>query len=110
MVDSAIVGRDIVIVKEETLLYCTLVSQKLLCEAKGGLHLLKLVTGVDISTRAVNKSGRPGKEVKRRSRTAAAEANRVAFLRSTFIVLCAIRKMKQNCMNPSSITKSFGAC
>ena len=74
------------------------------------LHLLKLVTGVDISTRAVNKSGRPGKEVKRRSRTAAAEANRVTFLRSTSIVLCVIQKTKLNCMNASSITKSFGAC
>jgi hypothetical protein len=47
---------------------------------------LKLVTGVDISTRAVNRSGRPGKEVKRRSRTAAAEANNVAFLLSISIV------------------------
>jgi hypothetical protein len=28
-------------------------------------HLLKLVTGVDISTRAVNSSGRPGNEVEK---------------------------------------------
>lgn len=74
------------------------------------LHLLKLVTGVDISTRAVNRSGRPGKEVKRRSRTAAAEANRVTFLRSMSIVeLCVIEETKLNCMNASWITKSFGA-
>jgi hypothetical protein len=49
-------------------------------------HLLKLVTGVDISTRAVNSSGRPGNEVKRRSRTAAAAPNSVAFLLSMLIL------------------------
>jgi len=47
-------------------------------------HLLKLVTGVDTSTRPVNKSGRPG-EAKRRSRTAAAAPNRLAFPLSKFI-------------------------
>jgi hypothetical protein len=47
---------------------------------------LKLVTGVDISTRAVNRSGRPGKAVKRRRRTAAAAPKMVAFLLSIFIV------------------------
>lgn len=50
------------------------------------LHLLKLVTGVDISTRPVNKSGRPGKEVKSKSRTAAAAPNMAPFLRSMFIM------------------------
>ncbi len=49
-------------------------------------HLLKLVTGVDISTRAVNSSGRPGNDVKRRSRTAAAAPNSVAFLLSMLIL------------------------
>lgn len=46
------------------------------------LHLLKLVTGVDISTRAVIKSGRPGNPMKRRSRAAAAAPNKAAFLLS----------------------------
>jgi hypothetical protein len=50
------------------------------------LHLLKLVTGVEISTRAVIKSGRPGKPVKRRSRMAAAAPKRTAFLLSILIV------------------------
>lgn len=50
------------------------------------LHLLKLVTGVDISTRPVNRSGRPGKEVKRRIRTAAAAPNNAAFLLSMFVL------------------------
>ena len=47
---------------------------------------MKLVTGVDISTRAVRRSGRPGKPVKSSRRTAAAAANIVAFLLSIFIV------------------------
>lgn len=49
-------------------------------------HLLKLVTGVEISTRAVNRSGRPGKEEKRRSRTAAAAPKMAAFLLSIVIL------------------------
>jgi len=40
---------------------------------------LKLVTGVDISTRPVRRSGRLGKVVKSRIRTAAAAPNRAAF-------------------------------
>jgi len=52
---------------------------------KGEVRLLKLVTGVDISTRAVNKSGRPGNEVNSRKRTAAAAPNKVAFLLSILI-------------------------
>lgn len=47
---------------------------------------MKLVTGVEISTRAVNRSGRPGKPVYNSSRTAAAAPKRVAFLLSIFIV------------------------
>ena len=51
------------------------------------IHLLKLVTGVEISTRAVNRSGSPGKPVKRSSRTAAAAPNSVAFLLSILIIV-----------------------
>jgi hypothetical protein len=50
------------------------------------LHLLKLVTGVEISTRAVNRSGRPGNEVKSRSRTAAAPPKITAFLLSMLML------------------------
>jgi hypothetical protein len=50
------------------------------------LRLLKLVTGVDISTRAVRRSGRPGNPVKSSRRKAAAAPNRAAFLRSIFMV------------------------
>ena len=48
----------------------------------GALHRLKLVTGVDISTRPVRRSGREGKAKKRTSLRAAAEVKRVAFRRS----------------------------
>jgi hypothetical protein len=40
---------------------------------------LKLVTGVEISTRPVSNSGSPGKEVKRQIRTAAAAPRSAAF-------------------------------
>jgi hypothetical protein len=76
-----------VIVKEETLLhYNSQLWHKVRMRQQLNLHLLKLVTGVDISTRAVSKSGRPGNEVKSRSRTAAAAPKRAAFLLSTLIV------------------------
>ena len=51
------------------------------------IHLLKLVTGVEISTRAVNRSGRPGNEVKSRSRTAAAALKMTAFLLSILMLI-----------------------
>jgi hypothetical protein len=51
------------------------------------IHLLKEVIGVDISTRAVNRSGRVGNEVKRRSRTAAAAPNSAAFRLSMSIAV-----------------------
>lgn len=46
------------------------------------LHRLKLVTGVDISTRPVRRSGKEGKAKKSTSLRAAAEVKRVAFRRS----------------------------
>lgn len=46
------------------------------------LRLLKLVTGVDISTRPVNRSGRDGNAKTRSSRTATAAPIMVAFRRS----------------------------
>jgi len=55
-------------------------------DSAANLHLLKLVTGVEISTRAVKRSGSPGNEVKRRSLTAAAAPKITAFLLSTFIL------------------------
>ena len=52
-----------------------------------GLHRLKLVTGVDISTRLVNKSGRAGKNTIRSRRTAAAALKSAVFRLSISIVL-----------------------
>lgn len=84
MVDTSIVWRDIVVVEIESFLYYATVSGGPNKELTA-IHLLKLVTGVDISTRPVNRSGSPGKEVKRRRRRAAAAAKRPAFLLSIFI-------------------------
>ena len=46
------------------------------------LHRLKLVTGVDISTRPVRSTGNEGKAKNKMSLRAAAELNRIAFRRS----------------------------
>ena len=46
------------------------------------LHRLKLVTGVDISTRPARRSGREGKAKKSKSLSEAAEVKRMAFRRS----------------------------
>jgi hypothetical protein len=46
-------------------------------------RLLKLVTGVDTSTRPVSKSGREGNKSRSKSRRARAPPNTAAFLRST---------------------------
>jgi len=83
VVNSSIVGGNIMVVQKESLLYY-LVSALTLKPKPANSHLLKLVTGVETSTRPVNKSGRPG-DVKRSSRTAAAAANNVAFLLSMLI-------------------------
>ena len=85
MIDAPVVWRYIVIVKKESFLHYNVVSYwkvRISCF----LHLLKLVTGVDISTRPVNKSGSPGNEVKSSIRTAAAAPNTAAFLLSILIL------------------------
>lgn len=85
VVDAAIVRPDIVVIEKETFLYCSRIEVSMLfrrckkeCEL-GGLHLLKLVTGVEISTRSVNKSGKPGDKEKRASRRRTAPRNTPAF-------------------------------
>lgn len=72
--------------KERVLLALTQCQLQFQSICKISSRLLKLVTGVDISTRSVNRSGRPGKDVKRRRRTAAAAPNSVAFLLSMLMV------------------------
>jgi hypothetical protein len=85
VVDSAVVRRDIMGIKEETFLYCCRASAEILFTLWPYTRRLKLVTGVDISTRPVKRSGRPGKENSRR-RTAAAAPNRAALRLSTFMI------------------------
>ena len=50
------------------------------------VRLLKLVTGVDISTRPVRRSGNEGKAAKRTNRNSAAAPKRAVFRRSITIL------------------------
>lgn len=74
------------VVEEQSFLHYIKSEGSHLRRSENTVHLLKLVTGVEISTRAVNKSGRPGNPVKSSNRTAAAAPNKVAFLLSIFIL------------------------
>lgn len=65
---------------------CLLSVNGLLLADGRHIRLLKLFTGVEISTRPVIKSGSPGNAVNSRRRTAAAIPKRTAFLLSTAIV------------------------
>lgn len=90
MVEAAIVGRDVVRVEEESFLYyksCQISSIALASPGmESNIRLLKLVTGVDTSTRPARRLGRPGKTVNSSSRSAAAPPKRSAFCLSTAIV------------------------
>ena len=84
MKDTAIIGRDVVGVKKEAFLHWNMSVRAVLSRmGTRVLHRLKLVTGVEISTRPVRRSGREGKAKKSMSRRAAAEVYRMAFRRST---------------------------
>ena len=72
MKDTTIVGRNIVGIEEKTFLHLAEVSEEIFVKRISS-HLLKLVTGVDISTLPVNRSGREGKAKNKSSLTAAAE-------------------------------------
>ena len=85
MVDTAVVGGDIMIIEEEPFLYCKTLAL-LVVLALQIIRLLKLVIGVDISTRPVNKPGSPGNEVNRSRRAAAAAPNSAALLLSMSIM------------------------
>lgn len=90
--------------KERGPLVLLLVSLELNAPIELISHLLKLVTGVEISTRPVKRSGRPGKEVTRRSRTAAAAPNRAAFLLSIVMLIASTsERMKLDCFLMKSV-------
>lgn len=78
MVDAAVVGRDIVVVQKETFLYCKGSVSKTKTQGADRLRRLKLVTGVEISTRPVSRSGSPGRSVKMANRRTAAPMYRPA--------------------------------
>lgn len=86
MVEAAIVGRHVVGVEEEAFLYCNLCQTSVVpsqSEVVYNIRLLKLVTGVDTSTRPARRLGSPGKTVNSKSRSAAAPPKRSAFCLST---------------------------
>lgn len=95
MVYAAVIGRDIVCVEKDALLHCgqqLVVSMGWGDEGLGGyIRRLKLVTGVETSTRPARTSGRAGKRMKSRSLSAAAAAPR----RSS--VCCVSTGMTANC-------------
>ena len=85
--DAAIVWGDIVGVEEEAFLHWALsvilsVMTSVQWIGTRFLHRLKLVTGVDISTRPVRRTGREGNVKKSMSLRAAAEVKRTPFRRS----------------------------
>ena len=73
--------------KERGPLVLLLVSIELNAPIELILTSLETCYWIEISTRPVKRSGRPGKEVKRRSRTAAAAPNRAAFLLSIVMLI-----------------------
>lgn len=62
-------------------------------------HLLKLVTGVETSTRPVRMSGSEGNMANRANLTAAAAAKRVIFRRSSDISSAAVERVDSNAVN-----------
>lgn len=92
MEDTTIVGPDIVVIQKQSLLHyedsqCTgLNAASRLWELRCALHRLKLVTGVEISTRPVSRSGRLGKAVDRTSLSKAAPAKTPTLLCKVMVV------------------------
>jgi hypothetical protein len=81
MENTTIVRGYIVRVEENTFEYCTKLFQKLLHSSQlvADIHLLKLETGVEISTLFVRIVGREGKAVNKRRRIAAATPKSKSF-------------------------------
>lgn len=91
--DAAIIGGDIVGVEKQAFLHWRWSINGFVVDWREVLHRLKLVTGVDISTRPVRRIGREGNAKKSTSLKAAAEVKRMPFRRSMTIfngLKCAI--------------------
>lgn len=82
MVDAPVVGGHIASVQKQSLLDCRqLELLSTTTQSNGNSRLLKLLMGVEISTRPVNKSGSEGNRASRTSRKRRAAPNTAAFLR-----------------------------
>jgi hypothetical protein len=81
MENTTIVWRYVVGIKENSFEYCVKSFQRLLYSSQlvPDIHLLKLETGVEISTLFVRMVGREGKAVNKRRRIAAATPNSKSF-------------------------------
>lgn len=88
MKDAAIIGRNVSSVQKETLLYChdQNVSEIAQIYSVEYVRLLKLLTGVETSTRPVKRSGRVGNVVESSIRRAIAAPKAQSFLLSTGIL------------------------
>lgn len=90
--DSSIVRRDIVGIEKETFLYCSNSHVSSLAayvqDIRTCSRRLKLVIGVDNSTRPVNRSGREGKVMNRRRRTIVAAPKTATVRLSSPMVVC----------------------
>jgi hypothetical protein len=79
VVNAAVVRRDIVGVEKDAFLHCAKLAFRIVYIVAVCVHLLKLVTGVDTSTRPESRSGRAGKNVDSDNRSAAAAPKRSSF-------------------------------
>ena len=89
MVNSTIVRRDTVSVEVQAFLHCEKNEHVSQVQPIGRLyvHLLKLVTGVESSTRLVRSAGKEGKTAKRRSRTSDAPVKRAMVCLSKLMAI-----------------------
>lgn len=79
MEDTSIVRGDVMCIEKEAFLYWSSVSNGVSSARLVGSHRLKLVTGVDISTRPVSRCGSEGNAKNSSSLRAAAVAYSRAF-------------------------------
>lgn len=89
--DTPIVRVDVVCIEEDALLYCnhTCLAAST-AQSVNHVRRLKLVTGVEISTRPVRRSGKEGKAVNSSRRSTAAEANSNVFCLPTNMTLAMV--------------------
>jgi hypothetical protein len=92
--DTTIVGRNISSIEIQSLLYYTIEGQSIcsynsITLLPGYLHRLKLLTGVDTSTRPVSRSGNDGNRHIKSSRRTKATPN-TPIMRLSTAMLCSV--------------------